>query len=71
MIRLNESYTMLPNGLQYTRRWMTEIIGEDMVQNIFEFANQLNALNLKADEYALIFPIIICSQGNRSLISLI
>lgn len=62
LMRQNESYTMLPNGLQYTRRWMTEIIGEEMVTNIFQFANQLNALELKAEEYALVFPIIICSQ---------
>ena len=63
-MRQNESYTMLPNGLQYTRRWMTEIIGEDMVTSIFQFANQLNALELKTEEYALVFPIVICSQGN-------
>ena len=62
-MRQNESFTMLPNGLQYTRRWMTEIIGEEMVTNIFQFATQLNSLELKDEEYALLFPIIICSQG--------
>jgi len=62
LMRQNESFTMLPNGLQYTRRWMTEIIGEEMVTNIFQFATQLNSLELKDEEYALLFPIIICSQ---------
>jgi hypothetical protein len=55
---------LLPNGLQYTRQWMSEIIGEEMVCTMFEFASELNALELRQEEYALLFPIIICGQGD-------
>ena len=54
---------MLPNGIQYTRQWMNQIMGEEIVEIMFEFANQLNALNLTEEEHALIFPIIICVKG--------
>lgn len=54
---------MLPNGLQYTRDWMTKIIGLDMVQTMFEFANKFNSLGLTQEEHALIFPAVICVKG--------
>ncbi|UJR36452.1 hypothetical protein I4U23_029175 [Adineta vaga] len=56
----NESYMMLPNGLQYTREWMNKIIGEEMVQTMFQFANKYNELQLTHEEHALIFPVVIC-----------
>ncbi len=55
---------MLPNGLQYTRQWMNKIIGEQMVQTMFEFANKFNALRLTHEEHALVFPVVICVKGN-------
>lgn len=55
---------MLPNGLQYTREWMNKIIGEEMVQTMFEFANKFNSLCLTNEEHALIFPVVICVKGN-------
>ncbi|CAF3395440.1 unnamed protein product [Rotaria sp. Silwood1] len=60
LIGNNESYMMLPNGLQYTRQWMNKIIGEEMVQTMFDFANKFNALRLTHEEHALIFPVVIC-----------
>ncbi len=54
---------MLPNGLQYTRQWMNKIIGEEMVQTMFEFANKFNSLYLTHEEHALIFPVVICVKG--------
>ncbi len=54
---------MLPNGLQYTRQWMNKIIGEEMVQTMFEFANKFNSLYLTHEEHALIFPVVICIKG--------
>ena len=54
---------MLPNGLQYTRQWMCKIMGDEIIKSIFEFATTFNALNLTNEEYALVFPVIICSQG--------
>ncbi|CAF0780696.1 unnamed protein product [Adineta ricciae] len=56
----NESYMMLPNGLQYTREWMNKIIGEEMVQTMFQFANNYNQLHLTHEEHALVFPVVIC-----------
>lgn len=63
LIRHNESYMMLPNGLQYTRQWMNKIIGEEMVRTMFEFADKFNALGLTNEEHALIFPVVICVKG--------
>ena len=63
MIRNNESYMMLPNGLQYTRQWMNKIIGDEMVRTMFEFADKFNALHLTNEEHALIFPVVICVKG--------
>ncbi|CAF1526938.1 unnamed protein product [Rotaria sp. Silwood1] len=60
LIHNNQSYIMLPNGLQYTRQWMNKIIGEEMVETMFEFAKKFNELNLTQEEFALIFPVIIC-----------
>jgi hypothetical protein len=55
---------MLPNGLQYTRQWMNKIIGKEMVETMFEFANKFNALNLTQEEYSLVFPAVISLKGN-------
>lgn len=57
---------MLPNGLQYTRQWMNKIIGEEMVQTMFEFASKFNALHLTQEEHALLFPVVICVKGKCS-----
>ncbi|CAM4795194.1 unnamed protein product [Rotaria magnacalcarata] len=67
LIHNNESYIMLPNGLQYTRQWMNHIMGEKMVETMFEFARKFNELNLTQEEYALIFPIVICVKDLRIL----
>jgi hypothetical protein len=53
---------MLPNGLQYTRQWMNKIMGEEMVETMFEFAKRFNVLNVTQEEYALIFPVVICTK---------
>lgn len=62
LLRNNQSYIMLPNGLQYTRQWMLKILGKELVETVFEFAERINQLNLTSQEYALIFPVIICRQ---------
>lgn len=54
---------MLPNDLQYTRQWMMKILGKELVETVFEFAERINQLKLTSQEYALIFPVIICRQG--------
>ena len=59
---------MLPNGLQYTRQWMIEIFGDEMVQTMFDFADKYNALRFTHEEHVLIFPAVICSKGKRILL---
>ncbi len=59
---------MLPNGLQYTRQWMIKILGEEMVEVMFDFAKKFNSLNLTQEEHALIFPVVICSKGKRNFL---
>ena len=54
---------MLPNGLQYTRRWMVKILGEEMVDAMFDFAKRFNAVNFTVEEQALILPVVICFHG--------
>lgn len=65
LLRQNQSYILLPNGLQYTRQWMTKILGSEIVDAIFDLAEQMNQLNLTSEEYALIFPVIICFEGTK------
>lgn len=62
LLRNNQSYIILPNRLQYTRQWMLKILGKELVETIFEFAERFHQLNLTSEEYALIFPVIICRQ---------
>ena len=54
---------MLPNGLQYTRRWMVKILGEEMVDAMFDFAKRFNAVNFTVEEQALILSVVICFHG--------
>lgn len=54
---------MLPNGLQYTRRWMVKILGEEMVHTMFDFAKQFNTVNFTVEEQALMLPVVICFPG--------
>ena len=56
---------MLPNGIQYKRALMEQVIGEDMVDGIFEFCQALNQLDLTLKETALLFPLTFSSHGKR------
>ncbi|CAF1580742.1 unnamed protein product, partial [Didymodactylos carnosus] len=59
-----ECYQIYPNGLQYTRRWMTQMHGKKMVSRMFDFANKFNNLNLHEQELALIYPIVLCTDDH-------
>lgn len=54
-----ESFLMLPNKIQYTRSWMLKIIGTEMVDSIFHFAQEFNALKLTSKEIALMYPFVL------------
>lgn len=54
-----ESFLMLPNKIQYTRNWMLKIIGHEMVNSIFKFAEEFNALKLTSKEMALMYPFVL------------
>ena len=43
---------------------MIKVLGEEMVEKMFNFAKIYNQLNLTKEEQALILPIIICINGN-------
>lgn len=58
---------MLPNGLQYTRRWMVRVLGEEMVEAMFDFATRVNAVNFTPEEHALILPVVICFKGKGEI----
>jgi hypothetical protein len=66
----NESYMMLPVGIQYTKYWMEKVIGIEMVDAIFDFSNKLNSLNLTAREISLLFPVALTAPGFKFLIKL-
>nr|ASL70502.1 nuclear receptor [Brachionus rotundiformis] len=54
-----ESYLMLPNMIQYTRKWMLRIIGAEMVDIIFKFAHEFNSLKMTTKEMALLYPFVL------------
>nr|ASL70580.1 nuclear receptor [Brachionus plicatilis] len=54
-----ESYLMLPNMIQYTRTWMLRIIGQEMVETIFRFAEEFNSLKMTNKEIALMYPFVL------------
>ncbi|CAF0816116.1 unnamed protein product, partial [Didymodactylos carnosus] len=58
----NECYAIYPNGVQYSRRRMTQLYGTEMTNIIFEFGNKFNELKLNNQEHALLFPIIVCNE---------
>ena len=61
----NESFMMLPNGIQYTKHWMEKVIGKEMVEAIFDFADKFNYLNLSTKEVALLFPVALTTPGKN------
>lgn len=54
-----ESYLMLPNQIQYTRSWMERIIGKEMVDSMFKFAEEFNLLKMTSKEIALMYPFVL------------
>lgn len=58
-----ESFMMLPNNIQYTRKWMNCIIGEEMVDAMFKFATEFNSLRMTSKEISLIYPFIFTTPG--------
>jgi hypothetical protein len=57
-----QHYSWLSNGIQYTRAWMTKIIGEEMTNAIFAYEQELNELELTQRETALLIPYLLTSK---------
>lgn len=57
---------MTVNGLQYTRRLMTQLIGKKTTDALHEFCAALHALNITQVEHSLIIPIILCLPDKHS-----
>ena len=60
-----ESYCMLPNNIQYSRKWMSRVVGVEMVDRMFEFADEFNSLRMTSKEIALLFPFVFTSHGKH------
>lgn len=59
----DQSYLVFTNKVYYTKEWMIQVIGKEMVDAMFKFSNSFNALNLTPKEIALIFPYIFTLDG--------
>lgn len=57
-----ESFMVLPNEIQYTRKWMNQVIGVEMTNNLFDFTNRFNKLGLTTKELALLYPLILTGK---------
>lgn len=57
-----ESFMVLPNEIQYTRKWMNQVIGVEMTNNLFDFTNRFNKLGLTTKEIALLYPLILTGK---------
>lgn len=58
-----ENYNLLFNKIQYTRNWMLKVIGEEMVNALFEWTKKFNDLCLTYREIALLFPFLLTTPG--------
>lgn len=54
-----ESFMMLPNNIQYTRKWMNLVIGQEMTDDLFSFSTSFNKLGLTTKEMALLYPLVL------------
>ena len=63
-----ESFMMLPNNIQYTRKWMNQVIGQEMADDLFNFSTRFNKLGLTTKEMALLYPLVLTGNiyGNNS-----
>jgi len=55
----DESFMVLPNNIQYTRRWMNQVIGTEMTDDLFCFASRFNQMGFTVKEMALIYPYVL------------
>lgn len=51
-----ENNTILANGIQYTRHWMSQVIGNQMTDAIFNFESDYIEMNLTEREQAVLVP---------------
>lgn len=62
-----ENYNMLGNSIQYTRYWMTRVIGPEMTEALFEWTKRFNELGLTHREIALQYPIVLTTVTKNSV----
>ena len=60
-----ETYIMVPNGLQYTRFFMSKVIGKTTTNALHEFSERLHSLKITPVEHSLMIPIIICQPDSQ------
>lgn len=54
-----ESYLRLNNNAHYSRYWMNKVKGKKKTDAVFDFVEQLNALQMTTRERSLLLPLII------------
>ncbi|CAF3489199.1 unnamed protein product [Rotaria socialis] len=60
-----ETYIMTPDGLQYTRYFMNQLIGKTTTDALHDFAKSLHALNITQVEHSLIMALVMCQPDQQ------
>ncbi|CAF1126527.1 unnamed protein product [Rotaria magnacalcarata] len=61
----DETYIMTPDGLQYTRYFMNQLIGNTTTDALHDFAKSLHALNITQVEHSLIMALVMCQPDQQ------
>ena len=54
---------VLPNDVFLSKNLMTKVFGQNLVDEIIDFSNTLNSLQLTYAEHSLLFPVIFTNRG--------
>ncbi len=58
-----ESYLVLENGILYNRHLINTIVGKEFADSIIEHGEELNKMEFKDSELAILVPYILTSSG--------
>ncbi len=58
----------MPNDIQYSRSWITKLVGKAYADFMIDFGNKFNSLSLTDNEFALLIPFVLTAIGNFTLV---
>ena len=62
-----ENYRLLSDGqVQYSRKWMARVLGENFCAAIFTFHEEFNKLEITKKEAILLIPVLLTSPGKMN-----